>query len=178
MRYISWRIFTYRFLGDDSRHRVAAWRELRKIGAVALQTATWAVPVGEPFDAGLQRATAIVQRAGGRALCFEVSADAETSAVLESLYGAEREAEWAEFFAECDKAEAELASEVAKEKFTLAELDEEEQNIDRLRRWYRELRARDLFNAPSATPGAMRLAACVELLEDFAQRVYDARDRP
>jgi hypothetical protein len=66
-------------------------------------------------------------------------------AELEALYSAERDEEWAEFAAECDKAIAELASEVAREKFTLAELDEEENNVDRLRRWYRELRTEDLF---------------------------------
>ncbi len=45
-----------------------------------------------------------------------------------------------------------LAGEVAKGKLTRAELDEEEQSLDRLRRWYRTIRARDLFGAPSA-PG-------------------------
>jgi hypothetical protein len=47
------------------------------------------------------------------------------------------------------KYEAELAGEVAKGKLTLAELDEEEQSLERLRRWYRAIRARDLFGAPS-----------------------------
>ena len=72
----------------------------------------------------------------------------------------------------------ELAHEVAIEKFTLAELDEEEQNLDRLRRWYRELRTRDLFGAPSAARAEQRLKACVESLEQFAEQVYEARERP
>ena len=72
---------------------------------------------------------------------------------MEELFTAEREAEWVEFLSECDKAEAELHREVEKQKFTLAELAEEEQNVDRLRRWYRELRAKDLFGAPRL-PGA------------------------
>jgi hypothetical protein len=45
---------------------------------------------------------------------------------------------------------------------TLAELDEDEQSLDRLRRWYRTIRARDLFGAPSAartcSPAARRSA--------------------
>jgi hypothetical protein len=49
---------------------------------------------------------------------------------------------------------AEIDKEIAKKKFTLAELDEEEQSLERLRRWHRELRLRDALGAPSATDGA------------------------
>lgn len=175
---MAWRVLTYRLSGDQSRHRVGVWRELRRVGAVALQSATWAIPTGDRFDEGLDRAIQLVERSGGHALCFEVSASQDALATVESLYTAEREAEWVEFGSECDKAEAELHREIETEKFTLAELDEEEQNIDRLRRWYRELRAKDLFGAPSAAQGERRLKDCAVLLEDFAERVYEARERP
>jgi hypothetical protein len=80
-----------------------------------------------------------------------VVADDEASvASLDGLFTAQREAEWGEFVGDCGKYEAELAGEVAKGKLTLAELDEEEQSLDRLRRWYRAIRARNLFGAPSA----------------------------
>jgi len=71
-----------------------------------------------------------------------------------------------------------LAGEVAKGKLTLAELDEEEQSLDRLRRWYRTIRARDLFGAASAAVAERRLKECTEALEDFAERVYRAREQP
>ncbi len=175
---MGWRVLTYRLSGDQSRHRVAVWRELRRVGAVALQSATWAIPTGDRFDEGLERATALVKRSGGQALCFEVAASEETLAAVETLYTAEREAEWVEFCSECDKSETELHGEIEKEKFTLAELDEEEQNVDRLRRWYRDLRAKDLFGAPSAAQGERRLKEVAELLEEFAEQVYEARVRP
>lgn len=178
MRYMAWRVLTYRLSGDQSRHRVAVWRELRRVGAVALQSATWAIPAGDRFDEGLERAVQLVKRSGGQALFFDVSAAEETLAAVEALYTAEREAEWSELAAECDKAEAELRREIEQRRFTLAELDAEEQNMDRLRRWYRELRAKDLFGAPSAGHGERRLKDCGELLEDFAGRVYEARARP
>lgn len=58
------------------------------------------------------------------------------------------------------------------EKFTAAELDEEEQNLERLRWWFRDLRRRDVFVAPSQKGAEQRLKECGELLEDFAERVY------
>ena len=57
--------------------------------------------------------------------------------------------------------------EVAKGKLTLAELDEDEQNLDRLCRWYRTIRSRDLFGAPSAGTADQRLKDCAEALESL-----------
>lgn len=153
------------------------WRELRHAGAVALQQATWAVPAGEGFDEAVDRAVALVDRGEGTAFVFDVVPSAETGPALVAVYSQAREEEWIEFLAECDKFAGEIAGEIAKEKFTLAELDEEEHNLERLRRWHRQIRARDLFGARSAQAAERRLKACVEALEDYAQRVFDARGR-
>ncbi|MDQ6947992.1 MAG: chromate resistance protein ChrB [Actinomycetota bacterium] len=173
-----WRILTYRLEAEGSRHRVAIWRELRKAGAVSLQNGTWAIPPGTGFDPAVDRATSLIQRAEGQALIFEVTPAPASAAALEGLHVGEREEEWGEFVADCAKYDAEIASEIAKEKFTLAELDEEEQSLDRLRRWYREIRSRDVFGAPSQELAERRLKECAEVLEDFANRVYEARQRP
>ena len=68
---------------------------------------------------------------------------------LDRLYAETREQEWSEFRADCGKYLAELDQEEALGKFTLAELEEEEQSLDRLRRRYRDLRARDLLASQS-----------------------------
>jgi hypothetical protein len=175
---VSWRVITYRLPTEPSRHRVAAWRELRRLGAVALQQGTWAVPDGEGFDSGLASVVEAVRAAGGQPVVLAVAGDEASAAQLEVLFTAEREAEWAEFLSDCGKYEAELADEIAKGKLTLAELDEEEQSLDRLRRWYRTIRARDLFGAPSAAAAERRLKDCAEALEGFAEQVYQARERP
>jgi hypothetical protein len=168
---------TYRLSGDGSGHRVGIWRELRRRGAVSLQTATWALPSGDQFDEGLSKAVSLVRRSGGSVLVADVDPASPAVAQLEELYNGERDAEWAEFLSECAKALAELANEVSREKFTLAELDEEEHNVDRLRRWYRDLRAKDLFGAPGSANADVKLKEVIEALEDFAERVYEARSR-
>ncbi len=90
------------------------------------------------------------------------------------MYGDARRAEWAEFLSECDKYLAEVAKEIHNEKFTLAELDEEEQNVDRLRRWHRQLRSRDLFNSVDDDETQTRLDACIVALDRFTGLVYGA----
>jgi hypothetical protein len=173
-----WRVITYRLPPEPSRHRVAVWRELRRLGAVSLQQGAWAVPDGEPFEAGFAQVVEEIQAAGGQPVVLAVADDQASVSQLEALFTAQREAEWGEFVSDCGKYEAELTDEVAKGKLTLAELDEEEQSLDRLRRWYRTIRARDLFGAPSAPVAERRLKECTEALEDFAERVYQARERP
>jgi len=94
------------------------------------------------------------------------------------VYTVAREAEWVEFVAECGKYLAEIDKEIAKDKLTLAELDEEEQSLERLRRWYRDIKLRDLFGAPAAAEAEQRLKHCAERLEDYADRVYQAVHQP
>jgi hypothetical protein len=174
---VSWRVIIYRLAAEPSRHRVAIWRELRRLGAVPLQQGTWALPQGdERFDAGFDQVTAAIQAAGGHPVVLSVADQDAAEAQLEGLFTGQREAEWAEFVADCGKYEAELDGEVAKGKLTLAELDEEEQSLDRLRRWYRTIRARDLFGAPGAPLAERRLKECAEALERFAEQVYQARE--
>ena len=175
---MSWRIITYRLPKEPSRHRVAVWRELRRLGAVSLQQGTWAVPGGEVFDEGFGHVVETIAAAQGQPVVLAVAGDDKSVEQLEALFTEQREAEWVEFIGDCAKYEAELADEVTKGKLTLAELDEEEQSLERLRRWYRTIRARDLFAAPSAPTAERRLKECAEALEGFAEHVYEARDQP
>ncbi len=174
-----WTVLIVRLPADPSRHRVAVWRELRRTGALMLGQGVWAVPTTPAFTAGLDRAIRLAERGDGEIVLLDaVGRDEVNTARLEALFTAAREAEWAEFVAECGKYEAELDKEVRTQKFTLAELDEEEQSLERLRRWYRDIKLRDLFGAPAAVEAEQRLKHCAERLEDYADRVYQAVHQP
>lgn len=168
-----------RLPAEPSRHRVAVWRELRRAGALSLAPGVWALPATPAFAEGLARAVSLVERGGGEVVLLDARGQDDTYAArLEAQFTAVREAEWTEFLADCAKYEAELEREVAAEKFTLAELDEEEQSLERLRRWYRELKVRDVFGAPSAGSAEQRLRQSAERLERYADQVYSALHQP
>jgi hypothetical protein len=170
---VSWTVLAVRVPAEPSRHRVAVWRELRRSGALSLGQGVWALPATPAFERGLERAVALIDRGGGNALLLDARGrDTAQSETLEALFTTAREDEWTEFLAECAKYEAELDRELAHEKFTLAELDEEEQSLERLRRWHRDLKLRDLFGAPSANAADRQLKHCQARLEDFAEHVY------
>jgi len=174
-----WTVLIVRLPADPSRHRVAVWRELRRVGALMLGQGVWAVPTTPAFTQGLDRAIRAAERGDGEVLLLDAAGrDEANTARLEGLFTAARQAEWAEFLSDCGNYEAELGKETRTAKFTLAELDEEEQSLERLRRWYRELKVRDLFGAPLAVEAEQRLKQCAERLEDYADRVYQAVHQP
>src|SRR5919204_1531951 len=167
-----WLLLIIRLPAEPSRHRVAVWRELRRAGALSLGQGVWALPQVGVFTQALDRAVQLAQRGDGEAIVLEASGRGEADAArLEALFSDAREAEWAEFLADCAKFEAELDKEIRTQKFTLAELEEEEQSLERLRRWHREIKVRDLFGAPSAAEAEQRLKDCAERLEAYSDRV-------
>lgn len=172
---MKWIALVVRMPTEPSRHRVAVWRELRRAGAVQLGPGSWALPALPAFTESVERVQELVLRGGGEVTCLDARGrDEASSARLEVTYTEARDAEWTEFISDCGKYLAELDKEIATEKFTLAELDEEEQSMERLRRWHRDLSVRDVFGAPSATAAQAGLAECAAKLEDFTDRVFRA----
>jgi hypothetical protein len=172
---VDWTVLVLRLPTDPSRHRVAVWRELRRSGAVQLAPGSWALPALPVFAETVDRVVGLARRGEGEVIALDARARDDAGLDrLRAAYTEAREAEWAEFLSDCDKFEAELDHEIAIEKFTLAELDEEEQSMERLRRWHRELTVRDVFGSPSAAPAQGRLTECGGRLDDFTDRVFQA----
>jgi sugar phosphate isomerase/epimerase len=172
---VKWLLLWVRLPAEPSRHRVAVWRELRRTGAVPLGQGSWAVPDANAFAEGIDRAVEMAQRGGGEVVVLSAAGRSERDdARLAELFTSERDQEWAEFIADCGKFDAEIDREISQGKFTLAELEEEEQSLERLRRWHRTIKTRDLFGASSAAEAEQQLKHCQERLADYTERVFAA----
>jgi len=168
-----WLLLVCRMPTEPARHRMALWRELRRAGAVPIAHGVWALPGLPASEAVLVKARHHVHAAGAEMLVLTATGkDPDSVARLDAVYADARAQEWAEFTADCDKFLAEIDKEERIGKFTLAELEEEEQSLDRLRRWYRDLRARDLLGTPPSTDADQYLKRCSERLDQYAERVY------
>ena len=158
---------------------MAVWRALRRGGAVLLGPTVWAVPNLPAVEPLVTRVKGLVEQANGTVLALVADGRAVAdTARLEQLYADARAEEWSEFRADCGKYLAELASEEARQKYTLAELEEEEQSPDRLRRWFRELRGRDLLGSEATTEAATELKRCEAAFDGYANNVYAALAQP
>jgi hypothetical protein len=174
-----WLVLLTRMPTEPARHRMALWRELRRSGALLLGPSAWAIPDIPVAKGVVQRVGQLVEPTGGTLLALSATGYGSADAArLDQLYSEARNEEWAEFLADCGKFLAELEKETAMGKFTLAELEEEEQGLDRLRRWYRELRGRDLLGAAATTTATIQLKVCQEQFEQYAEHVYTALNGP
>jgi len=133
------------------------------------------VPDVPAFADGIQRAVELAERGDGDVVLLDASGRNDNDADgLVSLFNDARGSEWDEFVADCAKFDAEIDKELAANKLTLAELEEEEQSLERLRRWYRELKTRDVFGSQEGAEAEQRLKSCVERLEDYTEQVFAA----
>jgi hypothetical protein len=174
-----WMVLVVRLPAEPARYRMAVWRDLRRGGAVLLGPTVWAVPNLPAVEPLVARVNALVEQADGTVLALVADGRAGgDTARLERLYADARAEEWSEFRADCGKYLAELASEEARQKYTLAELEEEEQSLDRLRRWFRELRGRDLLGSEATTEAATELKRCEAAFDGYAENVYAALAQP
>lgn len=172
---IHWTLILPQIPSEPSRHRVAVWRQLRKAGAVPISSGVWALPGGPAFQADLDRAGELCRKGGGTFAVIDATPrDHASAAMIRDAFTAVRVDEWAEFTADCGKFEAEIAKEILRQKFTFAELEEKEHSLERLRRWFRDLKKRDVLELPEAKAADARLRGCVAVLDEYAERVYQA----
>lgn len=172
---VRWLLLWVRLAAEPSRHRVAVWRELRRAGAVPFGQGTWILPDVPAFAEGLNRAIELAERGDGDVVVLSATgrSDVDESELM-VLFTAEREQEWAEFVADCSKFDAEIDKEIDQGKFTVAELEEEEQSLERLRRWYRAIKTRDVFGASTGAQADQQLKHCEQRLADYTERVFRA----
>ena len=101
---MGWIVLIYRLPSNDSRARVAVWRELRRSGALHVQQSVVAVPDTEAFADDVERLRGVLADVGGQvtALRAEPHGAGDDQRLLEAWNGA-RDAEYRELTGECAK---------------------------------------------------------------------------
>ena len=167
-----WLALSYTLPREPSRARVAIWRKLKKSGAVGIWQSMWILPAGEKNHALLAEIKDEVTRCGGEAFMLEFSADEGGEKLIADKFAAARSEEYGELFEQCEDFFAEIAKEIARRNFTFAEIEENEEEFQKLKLWYEKIAARDTMGSPLGEKAKSMLAKCGELLDDFSERVY------
>jgi len=171
---VSWLLLTYRLPAEPSSARVAVWREVRRSGALQVQQSVVAFPDTDDFRPALARVRAVVADVGGSAIAVSAEPlEPDDDERLVSAWNDARAAEYAELAAESAKLVAEIDKEFAKEKFTLAELDEEEAELDKLERWRERIRRRDVHGCEGAASAEAALERAADALARYTTAVFD-----
>jgi hypothetical protein len=74
---------------------------------------------------------------------------------------------------ETERFREEIEREKRRGKFTFAELEDEESNLERLHKYLARVEARDAFGAKGRARAAEEVERCVGVLEAFAQEIYE-----
>ncbi|MGB3354371.1 MAG: Chromate resistance protein ChrB [Mycobacterium sp.] len=153
---------------------MALWRRARAAGAAGLQNGVWVLP-DSPQHRELFAQLAATVRDLGSAFVLTVAAAGEgTDGQIVARFRADRAREYDEFAERCDEVLAEIDKETRKEKFTFAELEEIEQDLDKLTGWLDKISARDFFPDERAANSSATLQRCQQALAGFAEAVYRA----
>jgi len=171
---IKWLVINYNLPTEPSRHRVAVWRGLKKIGAVNIQQSMWILPGSEENHLWLLKISQEIEANKGDALLMEsVFFENKHEERIVSLFNSLRDEEYLEFIRECEKYLKEIDKEIAKEKFTFSELEEEESEYEKLISWHKKIEARDTFTSSCKGEAMIKIEQIKSAFENYSNLVYN-----
>jgi hypothetical protein len=173
----SWLLLTYKVPPDPSTRRIALWRKLKAMGAVYVQNSVCLLPKTEDHLRRLKVIENEIEEMGGDALLLEtVSLDKTEHGKVVARFRTDRDEAYKEFIDKCADFEAEIARETKAKHFTYAELEENDEDLEKLKGWFAKIRKLDFHSAPLSTQADARLTHCVALLESYAKHVFEAHE--
>jgi DNA-binding transcriptional regulator PaaX len=170
---MDWLLFTSQLPTSPSSLRVMVWRRMKAAGAVGLQNGVWVLPHSKEQVRFLQELLDYLKEQGASGQSFAATAlNQSIENDLLERFQAQRDEEYAELIERCQDLLSELDKETQKQKFTFAELEENEDDLQKLRNWLARINARDYVGGKRADEASQQVEACAVALEEFANQVY------
>jgi hypothetical protein len=170
-----WLLLLAQLPKSPSSARVALWRRLRAAGATTMVNSAWVLPETAPHTELLEQLRDVVLRQGGTVFVLSVSvASPEENETIVARFRTDRAREYDEFAERCTALLDEIGKETRVEKYTFAEMEETEQDLEKLVRWLAKIQARDFFPDERGQQSAAMLVRCRTAVEAFSQAVYTA----
>lgn len=172
-QHLSWIVLSYKVPTEPSTVRVRVWRNLKALGVVYIQQSVCVAPDTSEVRKKIQQIKKSIDASDGETLLLEVlQFSDETKKHLVQMFNQQRSKEYEEFLHGCDLFLKEIESETLKGNFTFHEVEENEADLVKLRRWFRKIIKRDFFQCPMITEAKKQLDECEERLTMFTDQVY------
>ena len=173
----SWLLLTYKVPSEPTTKRIALWRKIKGMGAIYLQSGVCLLPSTDEYLRRMKMLEHDIAQMEGHCVILQTLAlDAAQEAKVIERFNADRDEQYAEFIGRCDDFEVEIAKEIAKKKFTYAELEEEDTDLKKLQGWLEKINKLDFYGATRGDEAAQRLEQCQTLLDSYARQVFEAND--
>jgi hypothetical protein len=169
----SWLLLLTQHPGSASTPRVALWRRLRAVGATTIVTSVWVLPETAPHTELLEQLRDGLLQQGGIGIVLNIPASTpDLNEAIFARFRADRGREYDEFAERCAALLDEIGREGKAGKYTFAEMEESEQDLEKLVRWLAKIQARDFFPDERGQEAVALLAQCQTAVAAFSQAVY------
>ena len=133
----------------------------------------WILTVTDEHKQLYAQLVEMVRAQGGSATVFATTATSEEEEkAIVARFQADRAREYDEFAERSGEFFAEIEKETRRRKFTFAELEEIEDDLDKLSVWLAKIKARDFFPNARMQQANKTLETCGTALRTFADAVY------
>ncbi len=169
----SWLLLIYRVPKDSASARTTIWREARRLGALSLQHAIFLLPLSEQNRLDYERLCRRIEEYGGEATLLETASPSDGwHERTVTRFNAARDEEYEEVVDEAERVREEIERERRKGKFTFAELEDVEGQLERVRKYLGKAEARDVFGAAGHDLAVAATDQSGRECEAFARQVY------
>ena len=168
-----WLLLIYKVPQDPTRFRTYLWRQMRMLGAISLQQMVCLLPKTPDHVSEMQRLVAKIEEFRGEAhvLTF-TSPSKEWEDRIITRFNATVNEDYAEVAENEERFQDEIHRETRKEKFTFVELEDMEDDREKITREMARVRARDFFGAPGRSEAEAQMAETKKLFKEFSRMVY------
>jgi hypothetical protein len=166
-----WLLLIYRVPPEPTRLRSTVWRRIKSLGAIYLQNSVAALPASPANERSLRKLRREIVDMSGTAILLAAAALAGEAEVRGAFETARNE-EYAEIIDKCEDFLRQVQKEYDENHFTYAELEENEEDLVKLKNWFAKIVDRDVFRADRRPATERALETCEQSLEAYAARVY------
>lgn len=168
---VEWLLLVYRIPSEPTRLRAGVWRKIKGLGAIYVQNSAAAIPCSPTTERAFRALRAEITELGGIAYVFVATALSGQTQLAEA-FNAARDDEYDEIVDRCEDFLAQVHKEYDAAHFTFAELEENDEDLAKLRRWLDKVRSRDVLGAQRLDDAVSAIGRCEVALEEYGARVY------
>ncbi len=169
---MKWLFFSYSLPTEPSKARVYVWRQVKKLGAVNFQSA-WVLPYSNEHIAELKKLVADIAGYKGESLLIEGKAlDKGQEEQIAKAFRESRDEEYRELIEKCEDFFKEIAYEIERQNFIFAEVEENEEELEKLKQWLKKIEKRVSEGATLRKTAFEKIKECEKRFDEFARLVY------
>ncbi len=170
---MKWLFFSYSLPAEPSKARVYVWRQLRKLGAVNHQS-VWAIPHSAERLRELKKLIEDIEKYQGTGLIItgNILLKDQEENIIKAFIDSRNE-EYKEIIEKCEDFFKEIEYEIGRKNFIFAEVEENEEELEKLKQWLRKVEKRDIIKPPLRKTATEKVKKCEKIFEAFANRVFE-----